>query len=236
MTKTYFITGTDTEVGKTYVTALLIRALRVQGHKVVGLKPIASDSQNGQIREPETDELHHEGLINSDARALYLANQGTLAYEVVNPIRFAEPIAPHIAAQRLGQALSVAQLSEYFFAHKTQFDAADLCLIEGAGGWLTPLNQTETYADWVAELELSVILVVGMKLGCLNHAQLTYQAVEASGLKVVGWVANQLDPQMAYYDENLTWLKTNLPAPLLAEIGYQQSASQLDLEKLRLLF
>ncbi len=220
MTKTYFITGTDTEVGKTYATRLMVTALANAGYKVAGLKPIASDSQKGTYGD-------YKGLINDDAKQLLEASNVDLGYQQVNPLVFADPIAPHIVAERQEVALSSKLLSQV-----VRVPYADLVLIEGAGGWLTPLNRTETYADWVTEESLDVILVVGMKLGCLNHAQLTVQAIEAKGLKLVGWVANQIESDMNAYQQNLDWLKQNLKAPLLAEIEYQQSDSDFKIQSL----
>ncbi len=211
MAKTYFITGTDTEVGKTYVTELLLKVLRSQGQDIVGLKPIASDSH-------WVDFEGQNCLINSDALSIYHANQKLLTYKQINPLVYQEAIAPHIAAERSGQKLSVQLLNQQITIpeHKT-------VLIEGAGGWLTPLNQTETYADWVATNGFGVILVVGMKLGCLNHAQLTVQNITAKGLKLVAWIANRIQADVPYYQENLNWLKANISAPMLAEVRYQDS-------------
>ncbi|NVJ67108.1 MAG: dethiobiotin synthase [Gammaproteobacteria bacterium] len=213
MTKTYFITGTDTEVGKTFVTRLMVKTLVKAGYKVAGLKPIASDSRSGVLDG-------YQGLINGDAKQLLEASNIPLNYPQVNPLVFSEPIAPHIAAEQSGINLTVQSLSA-----SVTIPDADIVLVEGAGGWLTPLNQTETYADWVAQESMDVIMVVGMKLGCLNHAQLTAQAIKAKGLKLIGWVANPLSPDMDAYQQNLEWLKQNLMAPLLAEVSYQQQDS-----------
>lgn len=223
MTKTYFITGTDTEVGKTFATRLMIEALVKAGYSVSGLKPIASDSQQGVYGS-------YQGLINDDAKQLLQASNVQLSYEEVNPFVFVDPIAPHIAAKEAGIELGVSLLSEAVIKPE-----ADLVLVEGAGGWLTPLNQSETYADWVAAEALDVIMVVGMKLGCLNHAQLTAQAIEAKGLKLKGWVANQLESDMTAYQQNFDWLSNNLSAPLLAEIKYQQTSDNFALQSLETL-
>lgn len=223
MTKTYFITGTDTEVGKTFATRLMIEALVKAGYSVSGLKPIASDSQLGVYGS-------YQGLINDDAKQLLQASNMQLSYEEVNPFVFADPIAPHIAAKEAGIELGVSLLSEAVIKPE-----ADLVLVEGAGGWLTPLNQSETYADWAAAEALDVIMVVGMKLGCLNHAQLTAQAIEAKGLKLKGWVANQLESDMTAYQQNFDWLSNNLSAPLLAEIKYQQTSDNFALQSLETL-
>ncbi len=220
MTKRYFIAGTDTEVGKTYATCLMINALVNTGYKVAGLKPVASDSQLGSV-------ANYNGLVNDDALKIKQAANLELTYPQVNPLVFEQPIAPHIAALEQGVSLSCETLNE-----KVAFPKADVCLIEGAGGWLTPLNKEETYADWVDQNQLEVILVVGMKLGCLNHAQLTAQAIKARGLKLKGWVANQIEPNMAHYDQNLDWLKSYFEEPLLAEVKYKQAKDDFKIQSI----
>lgn len=220
MTKTYFVTGTDTEIGKTFTTSLILKVLAANGYRVVGLKPIASDSYYCQIGS-------YSGLVNDDAKQILLASNIDLSYPEVNPVVFEQAIAPHIAAAEQAVSLNCKQLTQL-----VKIPDADLCLIEGAGGWLTPLNQTETYADWVIQQGYEVILVVGMKLGCLNHAQLTAQAIRAKGVKIKGWVANQLESDMQVYQQNLEWLKSYFNEPLLAEIKYQQKTSDFIIQSL----
>lgn len=224
MTKTYFVVGTDTEVGKTFCTSILLSALSKTGRKVSGLKPIASDSQFGKFRD-------YSGLINDDAMQILNASDVPLSYQQVNPITFEKAIAPHIAAVENGVTLDKENLKKL-----VRVPDSDICLIEGAGGWLTPLNEVETYADWVSEESFEVILVVGMKLGCLNHAQLTAESIRNRGVKIKGWIANQLTAYMPVYQENLSWLKSYFKEPLLAEIKYKQQLSDFEHQSLELLF
>ncbi len=206
--KTFFITGTDTEVGKTYATCALTRALRQANRSVAVLKPVASGCERIDGR-----------WQNEDARALRAAAQNDQDYESVNPIALAPAIAPHIAAQDAGVELGVARLLSVTEATRARHD--DVLLIEGAGGFLVPLNDRECYADWVQALHVPVILVVAMRLGCINHALLTVEAIRARGLPLAGWVANSPQPAMNRYDENLTYLRDHIPSPLLAELPWQ---------------
>ncbi|WP_223668622.1 dethiobiotin synthase [Kangiella shandongensis] len=205
-----FVTGTDTEIGKTFISAALLRALAEKGCKVAGLKPIASDAQPVQ------------GVMqNDDALQLQKAANLELTYDDVNPFCFEPAIAPHIAADLAGVALSVERLQQSVVFP----EQAELVLTEGAGGWLTPLNHKETYADWVEQSGHEVLLVVGMKLGCLNHAMLTVRDIERRGLKLVGWVANFAQGKMNMAEDNIQWLKSNIGAPCLGIVP-QQNASQ----------
>ncbi|GAA0204552.1 dethiobiotin synthase [Kangiella japonica] len=208
-----FVTGTDTEIGKTFVSRSIIRALVAQNKRVAGLKPIASDAHRVK------------GVLqNEDALQLQKASNLELSYEQVNPICFEPAIAPHIAADLVGQQLNVDVLTSKLKVP----EEADCAIIEGAGGWLTPLNLKETYADWVESQNFEVILVVGMKLGCLNHAMLTVRDIERRGLKLVGWVANFALGEMNMAEDNLHWLKQNIPAPCLGIVPYQESPDCAD--------
>ena len=203
-----FVTGTDTEIGKTFISCGIIRALAGKNLKVAGLKPIASGA------EPE------QGVLkNDDAMQLQQASNMTLSYKEINPLCFEPAIAPHIAADLSGQPLNVSELVEKVIVP----DDAEKVLIEGAGGWLTPLNQKETYADWVEQQGFDVVLVVGMKLGCLNHAMLTVRDIERRGLKLVGWVANFAQGSMNMAEDNLHWLKQNISAPCLGIVPHQEN-------------
>ncbi|NVK22184.1 MAG: dethiobiotin synthase [Kangiellaceae bacterium] len=206
-----FITGTDTEVGKTFITQCVIRKLTKDGKRVAGLKPIASGAEWIEAQ-----------WQNEDALALQQASNVELSYQEINPFCFEPAIAPHIAAEQANQMLSVISLQEALAAPK-----ADVTVIEGAGGWLTPLNQHETYADWVSLNQLPVILVVGMKLGCLNHAMLTVESIKSRGLSFVGWVANFSQKEMVVAEQNLEWLNANIQAPCLGVIPYQPSTNDL---------
>ncbi len=206
--KTFFITGTDTEIGKTYSTVALTCALRAAGRRVAVLKPVASGCER------------IDGIWqNDDARALRAAAANDQDYASVNPLALIPAIAPHIAAQDAGVELSVARLLQLTEATRMRSD--EVLLIEGAGGFLVPLNDHESYAEFVQALNLPVILVVGMRLGCINHALLTAEAIRARGLRLAGWVANSPQPVMNRYRENLDYLQAHLAAPLLAEIPWQ---------------
>lgn len=204
----FFVTGTDTGVGKTFVTAALLRAAGGRGLATAALKPVAAGTTvvGGQS-------------CNEDALILQQACSVALPLAVLNPVCLAEPVAPHIAARQAGRDLSVAALLP---ACRQVLDRqADLTLVEGAGGWLVPLSERETLADLVVALQLPVILVVGMRLGCLNHALLSASAIRSSGLVLSGWVANHIDPDMPVARENVATLEQMLDAPLLGVFPYQ---------------
>ncbi|WP_417445881.1 dethiobiotin synthase [Kangiella sp.] len=217
MKEKLFIAGTDTEVGKTFITQSLINALLHYNKQVFGLKPIASGA-----------ELIEGQWVNEDGQKILDLSQKSpgfalISYSEVNPLCFEPAIAPHIAAAEAGVDLSVSELNRLI-----QFPQSEYLLIEGAGGWLTPLNDTETYADWVEQKGLDVILVVGMKLGCLNHAMLTVRDIERRGLKLRGWVANFVFGEMSRSEQNLDWLTKNISAPCLGIIPHQESSEQQD--------
>jgi len=191
--KRYFLTGTDTDAGKTLISAALLYRAALDGHTAFGLKPIAS----GSDQTPD-------GLRNRDALLHQQYSNPVRDYAIHNPITLAPAIAPHIAAAEAGLELSVTSLTETCAQGLAQQD--DYQLIEGAGGWLVPLNDTETLADFATSLEAEVILVVGLRLGCINHACLTAEMIEAMGLRVAGWVANSIDPDMDAQQENLRYL------------------------------
>ncbi len=210
--KQYFIAGTDTDVGKTLVACGILRAAAARGLKTMAIKPVAAGA-----------DLTEQGLRNTDALMLIDAMTESLPYEQVNPVLLAPPIAPHIAAEQAGRRLSVSQLAG--FCRGVMMRKVDMVLIEGAGGWRVPLNQREMLSGLAVELQTPVILVVGMKLGCISHALLTAEAIRADGLVLAGWVANQIDPNMACFDENLATLRNFLPAPCL---GVLPNLSQPD--------
>ena len=207
--KRIFITGTDTDVGKTLVTSCLIQKLQNAKYTVTAIKPVAAgcDWLDGQLK-------------NSDALTLQQSMQQSISYDLVNPIALESPIAPHIAATKESLNLSVQVLQEQCDLSQHQ---TDILLVEGAGGWLVPLNDTETLADFVVAESMEVILVVGLKLGCINHALLTVKAIEAADLSLVGWVANLIDPGMLVVAENMDTLKQRINAPLIGEIPYIQA-------------
>ena len=212
MTQAFFITGTDTDAGKTSIAAGLLCAAKQQQRSTLAMKPVASGC-----------EMTAQGLRNSDALTLMAQSTVHLSYSQVNPYAFAPAIAPHIAAQEAGVELSVADL--YRAAQVVLQQQADFTLIEGAGGWRVPISATEFLSDFAIALQLPVILVVGVKLGCINHALLTAQAILNDGLELAGWVANVVDPNCARLAENLATLQQLMPAPCLAEVPYLPVAS-----------
>lgn len=216
MTRSYFVTGTDTDVGKTQVARTLLQAFAARGIRCAGYKPVSV----GCTPTPE-------GLRNLDALLLQQAASLPLPYERVNPYAFEPPIAPHIAAREVGESISLAGLSEGL--REIEASGAELVIVEGAGGWCLPLDHQHLLSDWVAREDLSVILVVGARLGCLNHALLTVAAIRQQGLRIAGWVVNRVDPHMSRYEENLGTLKALLPAPFLGEIPFVEAVHEADL-------
>ncbi len=202
----FFITGTDTGVGKTLCSAALLHALAALGVRAVGMKPVAAGA----------DQV--DGVwINEDVTLLRAASAVDAPMEWVNPYLFREPIAPHIAAEHKGVVIDIARIVA---ARDALADLADVVVVEGAGGFRVPLGRGQDTADLVVRLGMPVILVVGMRLGCLNHALLTAEAIAARGLTLAAWVASRIDPAMAAYDDNLDALRARLPAPLLAELPH----------------
>ena len=211
----FFVTGTDTEVGKTFVSSALLRGFSQRGWKTLGLKPVAAGC-----------ELHEGQWQNEDALQLMAAMSMELGYGQVNPIALPDPIAPHLAAAKVGRQLSASRLVG--LVRGACGVEAEMALVEGAGGWLVPLNERETLADVAIELGFPVILVVGIRLGCLNHALLTYQAIRQSGLSVCGWVANTLAVDTPMGAENIATLEQRLPVPLLGNIPYLSATASGD--------
>ena len=203
----FFVTGTDTGVGKTFIATALLRLANERGLRGVGMKPIAAGCR-----------LEAGTLRNDDALALASASAITLDYETVNPVALAPHIAPHIAAAHAGRTVRAMELAAHCRTLAGQ--DIDLLLIEGAGGWLVPINDTETLADVCIELQAAVILVVGMKLGCLNHALLTAAAIERVGLDLAGWVANSVTTAMPCLTENVDTLRTRVQAPCLGVVPH----------------
>ncbi|CAM3469656.1 dethiobiotin synthase [Parendozoicomonas haliclonae] len=207
MKQTLFVTGTDTDAGKTIVSCGLLARAKLDGLTTAAIKPIASGCE-------QTD----EGLRNSDALALQAAVTMTLPYEQINPVALEPAIAPHIALQESQRRVSAEQLAGY--CRGVMMKGADFTLIEGAGGWRVPLSPREMYSSVPKKLEVPVILVVGMKLGCINHAVLTAEAIFKDGLKLAGWVANRAEADMSRFEENLTALKGLMPAPCLGVVPH----------------
>lgn len=203
----YFITGTDTDAGKTLIAAALLARARRQGLTTLGLKPVAA----GCAR-------HAAGLRNADALALQALSQPPVAYRTVNPVALEPPIAPHLAAARAGRTIRLAELDDA--VRPLLGEPRDLLLVEGAGGWRVPLNDEEDLSGLAVRLGLPVILVVGVRLGCISHARLTLDAIRADGLRVAGWVATQVDAAMDDYTANLATLERRLDAPCLGKVPW----------------
>ena len=244
----FFVTGTDTEVGKTFVAAALLEGARERGLRCAAVKPVAAGCERRAGR-----------LVNEDALTLLAASGAPLDYDTVNPVALEPAIAPHVAAARADVQLCVADLAAHCRrafglpalsepsaapAHPST-DAPtgggrfDFALIEGAGGWLVPLNETETLADLCVALGARPILVVGMRLGCLNHALLTAREIERSGLQLAGWVANDPGPRMPVFEENPATLDARLSAPRIGIVPHlgpgaepRRAAPLLDLDVL----
>ncbi|MTI14222.1 dethiobiotin synthase [Sansalvadorimonas verongulae] len=212
MKQTVFVTGTDTDAGKTVISCGLLARARLDGLTTAAAKPVAS----GCEQTPD-------GLRNSDALALQQAITMDLPYEQINPVSLEPAIAPHIAMQEAGKRVSADQLAGY--CRGVMMKGADFTLIEGAGGWRVPLSPREMYSSVPKKLNVPVILVVGMTLGCINHAVLTLEAIYKDGLKPVGWVANRAEPDMSRFDENLTTLKGLLPVPCLGVVPHLENPS-----------
>ena len=212
MTAAFFIAGTDTEVGKTTIAAGLLCAARRQGLSTAACKPVASGS-----------ELTADGLRNSDALALLGQCSLPLSYDQVNPFAFAPAIAPHLAAREAGVELSAAVLLAPVRHVLNQ--RADFTVVEGAGGWRVPLGDGGYLSDLPVALGLPVILVVGVRLGCINHAVLTAEAIARDGLRLAGWVANIVDPATSRLDDNLATLTALLAAPCLGRVPRLADAS-----------
>lgn len=209
-TRGFFVTGTDTGVGKTRVACALLRALARHGVRAVGMKPVAA----GAVRDGE-------GLLNEDVAALCASSAVAAPRALVNPYCFEAAIAPHIAAARAGVAIGVDKIISAFDALAL---TADMVVVEGAGGFCIPLGDECDSAGLAARLGLPVILVVGLRLGCLNHALLTAQAIRQQGLTLAGWVANRIDPHMEAVAENISSLERRLGSPLLAKWDYAPAA------------
>ena len=211
----WFLTGTDTDAGKTVVSCALLQAAKKQGFRCAGYKPVASGS-----------EMTADGLRNSDALALWRNSAVQVRYEEINPYTFAEPTSPHIVSELTQTPVDFAVMTAGLHNLNQQ---ADWVLTEGAGGWFTPLSQTQTFADWAIQMQMPVILVVGVKLGCINHALLTVQAIQQAGLRLAGWVANEVTPPGTYQEQYLETLTRLIPAPGMGLLPHLPDPLQYDL-------
>ncbi len=223
--KWLFITGTDTDVGKTVIATGFLAAANQAGLRTAAIKPISAGC-----------ELTEQGMTNADALQLQAAASHALPYQQVNPVALEPAIAPHIAASEAGKRLTASRLTG--FCRGLSLLPVDLVVIEGAGGWRVPINERETLANVACELNCAVIVVVGMRLGCLNHTLLTVEAIRRDGLKIAGWVANIIDPDMPRLNENIDTLKQRIAEPCLGivprldDLSPQQVASYLTVPEL----
>jgi len=213
----YFITGTDTGVGKTWVTLALMRALQDKGKVVVGMKPVAS----GCTKIDE--DLHNDDAVKILQQSSKRPSQ-TLDYKTVNPYAFEQAVAPHIAAGLAGVKIDIEKIADDFYLLK---EGADCVLVEGIGGWCVPLGSEDMLADLVKRLDLQVILIIGLRLGCINHALSTVRAIQADGVNLCGWMTSQLDPDYAFLEETMMTLQARISAPLLGNLPYME---KFDLE------
>lgn len=212
-----FITGTDTEIGKTYVACAILNILNKSNFKTAGMKPVASGAEknNGQWQ-------------NEDALKLIQASTVQLPYDMINPYLFKTPASPHIAARLEQQHVSLDKIIDSYQSIEQQ---TDFVVVEGVGGWLAPLNDKQTVADLANALQLPVVLVVGMRLGCLNHALLTVQNIQQSGLELAGWIANCPSDTFTHLEENIDTLISRIDAPLLARLNPGQICFDKKYEK-----
>lgn len=210
----YFITGTDTEIGKTTVSCALIRCLTRKGMRVAPMKPVAAGAS-----------LIDGSLHNEDVDALMAASNVDVPMSLVAPFLLNAPIAPHLAAERDGRIIDLPHILSCYGELRRNADAV---IVEGVGGFCVPFTAHTSSADLAVQLGLPVILVVGLKLGCINHALLTAEAVRARGLELAGWVANRISPDMPFADENIRTLESLLDAPKLGTVPYLESPSQAD--------
>ncbi|MGR5095331.1 dethiobiotin synthase [Vibrio maritimus] len=217
MMKALFIAGTDTEVGKTVVSKAILSAVGAQGKKTIGYKPVAAGSEKTS-----------EGWRNSDALHLQAAANQEVDYDLVNPYALSLPASPHIAAIADNVEVKYDVLSNLLEQHKQN---SDFVLVEGAGGWRVPVSKDDCLSTWVKREKLPVVLVVGIKLGCLSHAMLTAEAIKADGLELVGWVANRVNPGVEHYAEIIEMLEGAIDAPKLGEVPYVPSCKKRDLGK-----
>jgi dethiobiotin synthetase len=220
MKQTYFVVGTDTNVGKTYIASALLRYFVANGKNALGMKPVASGCELSGYG------IWAGQLVNDDVVALYEAGNVEASLQLINPYHFEPAIAPHIAAQKAGVDIDLDLIARSYHA---LVEMADVVVVEGAGGFFVPLNDQQTLADLAVKLNLPMILVVGMRLGCINHALLTVEAIKARGLTLAGWVANRIDPDMSMFEENLASLQQRIEAPCLSVVGWQEKAGNFQL-------
>ena len=220
MNRGWFVTGTDTGIGKSLASATLLHALRARGLRAVGMKPLASGCESTA-----------DGWRNDDALALQAASDPRPAYDDINPFALPNPLAPELAAADAGIRVTLAPIVSAFERLSSQADAV---VVEGVGGWAAPLSADLDQVDLVRALDLPVVLVVGLRLGCINHARLTARAIEDDGLRLAGWIANDIDPAMARSDENFELLKQRLPVACWGRLPFREKPDPAQLASLLL--
>jgi dethiobiotin synthetase len=213
-----YVTGTDTGIGKTVASSALLHALRLRGLRAVGMKPLASGCEHTAA-----------GWRNEDALALQAASEPRPEYADVNPYALPLPLAPELAARDAGASVELAMIRAAYARLRAQADAV---VVEGVGGWAAPLSASLDQADLVHALDLPVVLVVGLRLGCLNHAYLTARAIAADGCRLAGWIGNGIDPGMARRDDNLALLGARIPAPCWGVLPHAGPADPATLARL----
>lgn len=217
MKQQFFITGTDTEIGKTWCSVTLMHYFQGQGRSVIGMKPVASGSEwiDGQLKNEDALMLQHHASVH-------------VPYPLVNPYAFEPPVSPHIASINAGKKIELSVIKQGLDLIK---DRADVVIVEGVGGWMAPLNASEDVSDLALALQIPIILVVGIRLGCINHAKLTYSAIQAKGLNCAGWIANCTQADMLAQEQNILAIKSSIDAPLLGELGFCPGADFAKLSK-----
>lgn len=209
MSQGVFITGTDTGIGKTWSTVALMENLKAQGRRVCGMKPVASGAE------------HIDGkLVNDDARLIMQHGSEPIEYSVINPCVFEMPVSPHIAASRTNEKINFEKIVSCYEKLASSFD--DI-IVEGVGGWRVPLSNEETVVDLVQTLNLPVILVVGIKLGCINHAKLTAESILADDIRLAGWISNRVDDDCLCFNETIETLKKDINCPYIAEMPHMKN-------------
>lgn len=217
MIDAFFIAGTDTDVGKTVASKAILNALAEKGLATIGYKPVAAGSEKTEL-----------GMRNSDALHLQKVATVSVDYTDVNPYALELAASPHIAAKSEGIEIDYTVLSDKLAQHKQQ---SDIVLVEGAGGWRVPVSDNDCLSTWVKQEQLPVVLVVGIKLGCLSHAMLTAETIKSDGLNLVGWVANRVNPGTENYAEIIEMLEDKMGAPKIGEIPYIPRVKRTGLAK-----
>jgi dethiobiotin synthetase len=204
MTQGYFITGTDTNIGKSTVTASLLYGATKRGLQVAGMKPVATGCMES-----------NDGLRNEDAELMMQYSNVDLAYELVNPYAFEPPVSPHLAAKRQNEEIQISTIMDAY--HKI-CEQSDWIIVEGVGGWMVPINETEFVEDIAKAMQLPLLFVIGTRLGCINHSLLAMERIQASGLTVAGWIANIMDRNINFLPEVIDTLRLRIDAPLVGII------------------